>query len=120
GTRRGAAGPFRRRRLRLGRDVRHACGGGALVDARSPARAPRRPPPLARRCLPDDALYAWDAMCAPLAAETHWWTPGTAHGYHAVTFGWLVGEVVRRITGGSLGTYFRQGMHAPLGLIFRD
>jgi CubicO group peptidase (beta-lactamase class C family) len=71
-----------------------------------------------RRVLPGDALYDWDAMCATLAAETPWWTPGTAHGYHAVTFGWLVGEVVRRITGRSLGTYFRQEIAEPLGLDF--
>ena len=61
-----------------------------------------------RKLLPNEALYDWDAMCAALAAETPWWKPGTAHGYHAVTFGWLVGEVVRRITGKSLGTYFRE------------
>jgi CubicO group peptidase (beta-lactamase class C family) len=71
-----------------------------------------------RRLLPGDALYDWDAMCATLAAETPWWTPGTAHGYHAVTFGWLVGEVVRRITGRSLGTYFRQEIAEPLELDF--
>src|SRR4030095_6199911 len=71
-----------------------------------------------RRVLPGDALYDWDAMCATLAAETPWWTPGTAHGYHAVTFGWLVGEVVRRITGRSLGTYFRQEIAQPLELDF--
>ncbi len=71
-----------------------------------------------RRVLPGEALYDWDAMCAALAAETPWWTPGTAHGYHAVTFGWLVGEVVRRIVGKSLGTYFRQEIAEPLGLDF--
>jgi CubicO group peptidase (beta-lactamase class C family) len=71
-----------------------------------------------RPVLPGDALYDWDAMCAALAAETPWWEPGTAHGYHAVTFGWLVGEVVRRITGKSLGTYFRDEVARPLGLDF--
>jgi CubicO group peptidase (beta-lactamase class C family) len=71
-----------------------------------------------RDLLPDDALYDWNSMCAALAAETPWWTPGTAHGYHAVTFGWLVGEVVRRITGKSLGTYFREEIAEPLGVDF--
>jgi len=71
-----------------------------------------------RHLLPGEALYDWNAMCAALAAEMPWWTPGTAHGYHAVTFGWLVGEVVRRITGRSLGTYFRQEIAAPLSLDF--
>ena len=68
--------------------------------------------------LPGEALYHWDAMCAALAAQEPWWAPGTAHGYHAVTFGWLVGELVRRITGRSLGTYFRDEVAEPLGLEF--
>jgi len=72
-----------------------------------------------RDLLPGEALYDWDAMCAALAAETPWWPPGTAHGYHAVTFGWLVGEVVRRITGRSLGAYFREEIAEPLGADFR-
>ena len=71
-----------------------------------------------RKMLPNEALYDWNAMCPALAAETPWWTPGTAHGYHAVTFGWLVGEVVRRITGKSLGTYFREEVAEPLGVDF--
>jgi CubicO group peptidase (beta-lactamase class C family) len=68
--------------------------------------------------LPGEALYDWNAMCAALAAQEPWWTPGTAHGYHALTFGWLVGELVRRITGRSLGTYFREEVAGPLGLDF--
>jgi CubicO group peptidase (beta-lactamase class C family) len=44
-----------------------------------------------------------------------WWEPGTKHGYHAITFGWLVGEVVRRISGKSLGAYFRDEIAGPLG-----
>jgi CubicO group peptidase (beta-lactamase class C family) len=71
-----------------------------------------------RELLPNEALFDWSAMCAALAAEAPWWTPGTAHGYHAVTFGWLVGEVVRRITGKSLGTYFREEVAEPLGVEF--
>jgi len=71
-----------------------------------------------RNLLPNEALYDWNAMCAALAAETPWWKPGTAHGYHAVTFGWLVGEVVRRITGKSLGTYFREEVAEPFGVDF--
>jgi len=71
-----------------------------------------------RPLLPDDALYDWEAMTTALAAEAPWWYPGDGHGYHAVTFGWLVGEVVRRITGESLGTYFRRTFAEPLGLEF--
>jgi len=72
--------------------------------------------PAVRALLPGDALYDWEAMCAALAAEVPWWQPGTRHGYHAITFGWLVGEVVRRITGRSVGTYFRDEIARPLGL----
>lgn len=72
--------------------------------------------PAVQEVLPPEALYDWDAMCTALAAQAPWWEPDTQHGYHAVTFGWLVGEVVRRITGRSLGTYFRDEIARPLGL----
>ncbi len=74
--------------------------------------------PAVRELLPPEALYDWDMITAALAAEEPWWEPGSAHGYHAVTFGWLVGEVVRRIDGRSLGTYFRDEIARPLGLDF--
>jgi CubicO group peptidase (beta-lactamase class C family) len=74
--------------------------------------------PAVRKLLPNEALYDWDAMTSALAAETPWWEPGTAHGYHAVSFGWLVGEVVRRIAGKSLGAYLRDTFAKPLGLDF--
>ena len=72
----------------------------------------------ARPLLPPEALYDWNAITSALAAQEPWWEPGTRHGYHAVTFGWLVGEVVRRISGKSLGTYFREHIAEPLGLDF--
>ncbi|MGX1852435.1 beta-lactamase family protein [Streptomyces sp. NBC_01456] len=59
--------------------------------------------------------YDWERVCAALAATPPWWEPGTAQGYHAVTFGYLVGEVVRRITGQSLGTFLRSEITGPLG-----
>lgn len=65
----------------------------------------------------EDAL-AWDPMIHALERQTPVWEPGTAHGYHAVTYGYLVGEVVRRITGRSIGTYFRDEVAEPLGLDF--
>ena len=74
--------------------------------------------PAVRKLLPNEALYDWEAMTSALAAEAPWWTPGTAHGYHAVTFGWLVGEVVRRIAGKSLGAYVRDSFAGPLALDF--
>ena len=63
-------------------------------------------------------LLAWDPAVEALAAMSPLWEPGTAHGYHAVTYGWLVGEVIRRITGKSLGTYFAEEVAGPLGLEF--
>lgn len=60
----------------------------------------------------------WTYLTGRLAAEAPWWEPGTDHGYHATTYGWLVGEVVRRVTGSSLGTYFAREIAQPLGLDF--
>ncbi len=71
-----------------------------------------------RAPLPLDAMYDWETMCRALAAETPWWTPGESHGYHALTFGWLVGELVRRVDGRSLGTYLREEIAGPLAAEF--
>jgi CubicO group peptidase (beta-lactamase class C family) len=65
--------------------------------------------------LADTDLFSWEKVTTELARQEPWWTPGTRHGYHAITFGWLVGEVVRRISGKSLGTYFRDEIAKPLG-----
>jgi CubicO group peptidase (beta-lactamase class C family) len=65
-----------------------------------------------------DACLAWDPAVEALAAMEPLWEPGTAHGYHAVTYGWLVGEVVRRISGRSLGRFFADEVAGPLGLEF--
>jgi CubicO group peptidase (beta-lactamase class C family) len=74
--------------------------------------------PAVRKPLPEDALYDWPVLCEALAAETPWWEPGTQHGYHALTYGHLVGEVFRRIEGRSVGRYFRDELARPLGLDF--
>ncbi|MCA6335809.1 MAG: beta-lactamase family protein [Phenylobacterium sp.] len=63
-------------------------------------------------------LYAWETATALLAAQAPFWEPGTAPGYHGMTQGFLVGEVVRRITGASLGTVFRTEIAEPLGADF--
>jgi CubicO group peptidase (beta-lactamase class C family) len=62
-----------------------------------------------------EEAITWDPVVEALARQSPVWEPGTDHGYHAVTFGYLVGEVVRRITGRSLGTYFREEIAGPLG-----
>ena len=59
-------------------------------------------------------VYDWDRACALLAAQKPFWEPGTAPGYHALSQGYLVGEVVRRVTGKSLGTVFREEIAEPL------
>ncbi|SME91086.1 CubicO group peptidase, beta-lactamase class C family [Tistlia consotensis] len=74
--------------------------------------------PALRAPLPDGAAFDWQEMTARLAIEAPFWEPGTRCGYHGLTFGWLVGEVVRRISGLSLGTFFRQEVAGPLGLDF--
>ena len=71
-----------------------------------------------REPLPPGAFYDWERMTSALAAETPWWEPGTRTGYHAYTFGWLVGEVVRRVSGKSVGTFFKDEVAKPLGLDF--
>lgn len=65
-----------------------------------------------------EAALAWDPMIHALERQRPLWEPGTAQGYHAITFGYLVGEVVRRIVGCTLGTYFRDEIAAPLDLDF--
>lgn len=71
-----------------------------------------------REKITNDDLYDWEKVTALLAAQAPSWEPGTASGYHAITQGYLVGEVVRRITGKSLGTFFREEIAEPLGADF--
>jgi CubicO group peptidase (beta-lactamase class C family) len=71
-----------------------------------------------RQPLPPESLYDWDAMCAALAAEAPWWTPGQAHGYSPIAYGWLVGELLRRADGRSPGRSIIARTAAPLGLDF--
>ncbi len=65
----------------------------------------------------EEAL-AWDPVIEALERQAPSWPPGSAHGYHATTYGWLVGEVVRRVSGRSLGTYLREEIGGPLGAEF--
>jgi CubicO group peptidase (beta-lactamase class C family) len=68
--------------------------------------------------LPLADLLAWDPMAAALAAQRPVWERGTAHGYHGRTFGWLVGELIRRVSGRSVGTFFAEEIAGPAGLDF--
>jgi len=66
--------------------------------------------------IPDDGYCDWGLIVDRLAQQAPLWAPGTRNGYHALTFGHLVGEVVRRVSGRSLGTFFREEVAEPLGL----
>src|SRR5262249_32721462 len=72
--------------------------------------------PAVRAPLRPGGLYDWHYMTEVLAAEEPFWPPGTRQGYHAATFGHLVGEVVRRVDGRDVGTFFREEIAGPLGL----
>ncbi|NJP97639.1 beta-lactamase family protein [Nonomuraea sp. FMUSA5-5] len=72
-------------------------------------------PVLDRPITPAEAI-AWDPVVDALAAQRPAWEPGTEHGYHAFTYGWLVGEVVRRVSGRSIGTFLAEEIAGPLGL----
>jgi CubicO group peptidase (beta-lactamase class C family) len=74
--------------------------------------------PAIRRPLEPGELYDWQAMTATLAAEELFWPPGTRQGYHATTFGHLVGELVRRIDGRDIGAFFREEVAGPRALDF--
>lgn len=65
-----------------------------------------------------EELYDWSRICALLAAQKPWWTPGEKVGYHALSQGFLVGEVIRRASGKTVGTVFREEIAGPLGADF--
>jgi CubicO group peptidase (beta-lactamase class C family) len=65
-----------------------------------------------------EQALAWEPMIRALERQAPAWEPGTAHGYHAVTYGYLIGEVVRRITGRTIGRWFDDEVARPLGLDF--
>ncbi|MHA1727522.1 MAG: serine hydrolase domain-containing protein [Promethearchaeota archaeon] len=65
-----------------------------------------------------EVLFDWDKAVSLLAAQKPWWEPGTKSGYHAITHGYLLGELVRRITNKSLGTFFKEEIADPLNADF--
>jgi CubicO group peptidase (beta-lactamase class C family) len=81
----------------------------SLLDHRAGLAAIREP-------LPPEAMFDWERMTGALAAQEPWWVPDQDHGYHAVTFGWLIGEVIRRASGKTVGAYLRDEIAGPLGL----
>jgi len=72
--------------------------------------------PAIRTPVPPGKFLDWEWVIAAIEDEQPFWEPGTAVGYHALTFGFMVGELIRRISGKSLGTFFRDEVAEPLGL----
>jgi CubicO group peptidase (beta-lactamase class C family) len=70
------------------------------------------------RVLSVEEFTSWDPFVDALAAAEPLWEPGTAHGYHAISFGFLVGELIRRITGTDVGTFVREQVAKPVGAEF--
>jgi len=75
--------------------------------------------PAIRKPLPEQALFDWDAMATALAEQEPWWEPGSKHGYHPITFGFLVGELIRRVSEKSVGQWFRENVAGPLDADFQ-
>lgn len=69
-----------------------------------------------RADLGEDDIVDWNRVTAILAAQEPLWPLGTGYQYHALTHGWLAGEIIRRVTGQSVGAYFRDLVTAPLGV----
>ncbi len=72
--------------------------------------------PVIDAALPPNALVDWQVMADAVARQEPEWEPGARHGYHGVTFGWLVGELVRRVSGRSIGRFLRDEVTGPLGV----
>jgi CubicO group peptidase (beta-lactamase class C family) len=69
-----------------------------------------------RRQLEPEDIFDWDRVCTALAEAEPWFEPGSAAAYHGITFGFLVGEVVRRVSGLSIGEFLRVNVTEPLGI----
>jgi CubicO group peptidase (beta-lactamase class C family) len=65
-----------------------------------------------------DVLYDWNQTVDLLATQKPWWTPGSRSGYHSITFGYLLGELIRRVTGKTIGVFFKEELAQPLNMDF--
>lgn len=74
--------------------------------------------PALRAPVKTDGFLDFNYVAERLAEETPFWEPGTAHGYHMITFGWTIGELVRRVSGKSLGQFFKDEIAAPYNVDF--
>ncbi|MBW2317012.1 MAG: beta-lactamase family protein [Deltaproteobacteria bacterium] len=94
-----------------------AAGDKAAVSVRE-LMAHRAGLPAVRERLPEHALYDWPRMCDALASQVPYWEPDSGHGYHVNTYGYLVGELVRRATGLPVGDALARIVTGPLGAEF--
>ena len=74
--------------------------------------------PAIRRPLPAGSQLDWELMTAALAAQEPWWEPGTAHGYHSNTQGFLLGEIIRRVSGKRIGRFLKDELRDPAMIDF--
>src|SRR4051794_33494751 len=93
-----------------------AAGKGAITVAQLMSHQAGLP--VTEVVLPLEEVLRWDPVVEALAAQAPLWEPGTAFGYHAITYGYLAGELVRRVAGTSIGQYFAAEVAKPLGLDF--
>lgn len=94
-----------------------AAGGKGSITLRT-LLAHRGGLPAVRKRLPELAMYDWPLMCSELAAQAPFWEPDSAHGYHCNTFGFLVGELIRRATDRPVGSALQERVAGPLGVDF--
>jgi CubicO group peptidase (beta-lactamase class C family) len=73
--------------------------------------------PALRQPMANDALWSWQSMTQAVAETEPWWTPGERHAYHCNTYGFLVGELARRVTGEEPGAWLRDHVAGPLGAV---
>ena len=69
--------------------------------------------------MPDLPLSDWEGWTKILASQSPFREPGSSQGYHALTYGWLVGEIIRRVDGRSVGKYFQEEIAEPFGIDFK-
>jgi len=94
-----------------------AAAGKAAIPV-SAVLAHRAAVPVVDAAVSLDDVVGWHGVAAAVAAQRPVWPPGSAHGYHARTFGWILGELIRRITGNPVGAFFATEVADPLGLDF--
>lgn len=95
-----------------------AQAGKAAITVRTLMAHQAGLPAVGRPLPPGYNLTDWDGMCEALAAQAPWWEPSTRFGYHVNTYGFLLGEILRRVDGRRIATYLQDELAGPLGVDF--